>query len=63
MAATSYSGPLSVVPTNEQLLAENRTDVKYDNSKTERLVRMCTDGRSDGLTNLQTCLNRLSSSS
>ena len=45
MAAICYSGPLSAVPTNVQLLGEKRTCVKFmiDISKTERLVCVYTE--------------------
>ena len=56
-----YSGPISAVPTNEQILSEKRTDVKFqiDSLKTDGLVCMCTDGRRDR----RTWLNQLISSS
>ena len=40
MAAICYRGPISAVPTNEQLLSEKRIGVKYqiDSIKTEELV-------------------------
>ena len=39
VAAICYSGPISVVPTNEHLLSEKRTGAKFqiDNLKTEGL--------------------------
>ena len=50
MAAICYSGPISAVPTNEQLLCKKKTCSKFqiDISKTEGLVRIYTDGRTDG---------------
>ena len=49
MAATCYSGPISVVPTNEQLLCEERTGAKFqiDSIKTEGLVCIYTDGQTE----------------
>ena len=43
-AAIYYSGPISTVPTKEQLLSEERTGGKFhiDSLKTEGLVRICT---------------------
>ena len=40
MAAICYSGPISAIPTNEQLLSEKRTGTKFqiDSLKTGRLV-------------------------
>ena len=60
MAAICYSGPISAVPTNEQLLGKKKTCSKFqiDISKTEGLVRVYTDGRTDR----RTWLNQLSSS-
>ncbi len=60
MAAICYSDPISAVPTNEQLLCEKSTGAKFqiDISKTEGLVRVYTDGRTDR----RTWLNQLSSS-
>ena len=49
MAAICYGGPISVVPTNEQLLCEKRTGAKFqiDSLKTEGLVCIYTDRRTD----------------
>ena len=51
LAAICYSGPISAVPNNEQLLVEKRTGAKFqiDISKTEGLglVRMYTDRQTD----------------
>ena len=49
MAAICYSGPISAVPINEQLLCWKRTGAKFqiDISKTEGLVRVYTDGQTD----------------
>lgn len=46
MAAISYSGPLSTIPINEQLLEEKRACAKVQNdiSKTEAMVYVYTDG-------------------
>ena len=45
MAVICYSGPISVVPTNEQLFEEKRTCTKFqiDISKTEGQIRVYTD--------------------
>ena len=45
MAAVCYSGPISAIPTNEQLLDEKRTGIKFqiDISKIEGLYRIYTD--------------------
>ena len=50
MAAICYSGPISVVPTNEQLLCEKRIGAKFqiDSLKTEELVFIYTDRQTDG---------------
>ena len=50
IAAICYSGPISDIPTNEQLLGEKTTGTKFqiDISKTKRLVRLYIDGRTDG---------------
>ena len=47
MAAICYSGPISAIPTNEQLLDEKTLYAKFkiDISKTKRLVRVYTNGR------------------
>ena len=52
MAAICYSDPISAVPTNEQLLGEKKKCSKFqiDISKTEGLVRVYTDGQTDGQT-------------
>ena len=64
MAAICYSGPISAVPTTEQLLGEKKKCSKFqiDISKTEGLVRVYTDGQKDGRTDRRTWLNQLSSS-
>ena len=56
MAAMCYIGPISAVPTNEQLLGEKRTGAKLeiDSLKIEGIVCMYTDRRR--------WLNQLSSS-
>ena len=56
MSALCFSGPISSVPANEQLLSEKRTGEKFhiDSFKTEGLVCIYTDGR--------IWLNQLSSS-
>ena len=45
MAAIWYSGPISVVPTNEQFFSEKWTGAKFqsDSLKTEGLVCIYTD--------------------
>ena len=49
MAAICYRDPISAVPTNEQLLSEERIGAKFqiDSLKTEGLVRVYTDRRTD----------------
>ena len=56
MASICYSGPISTVPTNEQLLSEKRRDATFqiDSLKNEVLVCVNTDRR--------IWLNQLSSS-
>ena len=55
-----YSDPISAVPTNEQLLSEKKTGehFKIDSLKTEGLVCIYTDKRTDK----RAWLNHLSSS-
>ena len=50
MGAICYSGPISAVPINEQLLSETRTGAKFQiySLKTEGLVRIYTDRQTDG---------------
>ena len=50
MAVICYSGPISAVPTNEQLLCEKRTGAKFhtDSLKTEGLICIYTDRQTDG---------------
>ena len=50
MTAICYSGSMSAVPTNEQLLSEKRTSAKFhiDSLKTEGLVCIYTDSRTSG---------------
>ena len=49
MATICYSGPISAVPTNEQLLSEKRTGAKFqiDSLKTEGLICIYTDRRTN----------------
>ena len=50
MAAICYKYPISVVPTNKQLLREKNTceNIQADVPKTEALVRVYANGRTDG---------------
>ena len=50
MAAICYSDPISAVQINEQLFAYKRTYTKlqFDNTKTDGLVFIYTDRRTDG---------------
>ena len=49
-AAVCYNCPISAVPTNVKLLSEKRTHAKFqiDSLKTNGLVCIYTDGRTDG---------------
>ena len=50
MAPICYSGPISAVSTDEQIFGEKRTCAKFQIgiSKTERLVRVYTNRRTNG---------------
>ena len=52
MAAICFNGPMLALPTNEQLFREKRTCAKFQIdidylSKTEGLVRVCTNRQTD----------------
>ena len=59
MAAICYIGPISAIPTNVQHLGKKWMGANFQIhiSKTERLVRVHSDRRTDK----RTCLNRLNS--
>ena len=61
MSAICYSGPISAVTTNEQLLMEKSMYSKFQNdiSKTEGLVRVHTDRQTERAISTSTQTNKV----